>query len=438
MQSKMYEQGVTCTNCHNPHSGKLVAEGNSLCAQCHQPAAYDTPDHHHHEIESTGAQCVNCHMPERTYMQVDNRRDHSFTIPRPRASLDLGVPNACTGCHIGSQDQWAVDKLSGWGVSEEKPIHAYLGQRAQSGDILVTRPLTDALKDHSMAAITRASLLSYLGGIPSRLSIESARASLDDESPLVRVAAVSAMQALPPEPRWQFLSPYLDDPSATVRFAVSESLLGSYSEYFPEQQQKLKTAEEEYRKMLAVSEDSPATQLAIAELETSLRNLVAAERAYKRALQIEPGYVPAMLNLADYYRSLGREQDVGPLLVQALEVAPDSGAANHSYGLYLIRKQDNDRAIGYLEIAVEQIDAQPRFSYVYAIALESMGRINDAIGVLEDANQRWPNQYDLLLAQVMFMEKSGNTEDIYRYISALTAIAPGSPEVKSLVQRFGN
>jgi len=38
LQSKMYAHGVTCSDCHNPHSGSLRAEGNAVCATCHLPA----------------------------------------------------------------------------------------------------------------------------------------------------------------------------------------------------------------------------------------------------------------------------------------------------------------------------------------------------------------------------------------------------------------
>jgi predicted CXXCH cytochrome family protein len=36
MQSKMQQAGVVCANCHEPHSNQLRAEGNGVCAQCHQ------------------------------------------------------------------------------------------------------------------------------------------------------------------------------------------------------------------------------------------------------------------------------------------------------------------------------------------------------------------------------------------------------------------
>jgi len=38
LQSKMHAHGVTCSDCHDPHSGKLRAPGNAVCAQCHAPA----------------------------------------------------------------------------------------------------------------------------------------------------------------------------------------------------------------------------------------------------------------------------------------------------------------------------------------------------------------------------------------------------------------
>ncbi len=99
LQSKMYAAGVTCSDCHDPHSLKLKAAGNAVCAQCHQPTKYDAPSHTHHALGTPGAACASCHMPTTTYMVVDPRHDHSMRIPRPDLSVQLGTPNACTNCH---------------------------------------------------------------------------------------------------------------------------------------------------------------------------------------------------------------------------------------------------------------------------------------------------------------------------------------------------
>ena len=77
----MFQQGVTCMDCHEPHSAKPRAAGNALCTRCHDAAAFDSPRHHFHKTETAGAQCVACHMPTQTYMVIDARRDHSLRVP---------------------------------------------------------------------------------------------------------------------------------------------------------------------------------------------------------------------------------------------------------------------------------------------------------------------------------------------------------------------
>ena len=110
-QSRMYHAGVTCADCHDPHTQRLRAEGNALCARCHAAARFDTPTHTFHAAGSESGRCVACHMPTTTYMQVDARRDHSLRVPRPDLSVSLGVPNPCTECHTGHSAQWAADAL---------------------------------------------------------------------------------------------------------------------------------------------------------------------------------------------------------------------------------------------------------------------------------------------------------------------------------------
>ena len=121
LQSRMHTRGVTCGNCHDPHAGELVAPGNRVCAQCHRAEVYDVATHHGHAAGTPGSACVDCHMPSRTYMGVDDRRDHSFPIPRPGLSAELGTPNACVDCHRDRDHRWASERLRSWGVEQEPP-----------------------------------------------------------------------------------------------------------------------------------------------------------------------------------------------------------------------------------------------------------------------------------------------------------------------------
>ncbi|HEU4418387.1 MAG TPA: cytochrome c3 family protein, partial [Planctomycetota bacterium] len=113
LQSRMAQHGVTCSDCHEPHTGGLRVPGNALCLQCHE-ARFDTKQHHFHQEGTAAAACVACHAPTVTYMGVDARHDHSFKVPRPDLAARFGVPDACTGCHRDQKPEWAGARLQQW------------------------------------------------------------------------------------------------------------------------------------------------------------------------------------------------------------------------------------------------------------------------------------------------------------------------------------
>ena len=132
LQSRMHRAGVTCSDCHDPHTQKLRAPGNAVCAQCHLASKYDGKAHHFHPEGTRGAECVNCHMPATTYMVVDPRRDHSLRVPRPDLSVKLGTPNACNACHRESTAQWAADWVARW-YGAQRRGEAHYGEAIDAG-----------------------------------------------------------------------------------------------------------------------------------------------------------------------------------------------------------------------------------------------------------------------------------------------------------------
>ena len=126
-----------------------------------------------------------------------------------------------------------------------------------------------------------------------------------------------------------------------------------------------------------------------------------AEEIYKEALGMEPHYLPALLNLADLKRGDDESESLA-LLRRAVQQAPDSGAALHSFGLALVRAKRTEEAVHYLGLAFDQSDAIPRYAYVYAVALESTGEVEEALSVLANALERWPNQPDLFALKAAY------------------------------------
>ena len=437
LQSKMQRKGVTCSNCHNPHSGRLVAEGNALCAQCHKPSTFDIADHHRHQPGSAGAKCVNCHMPERLYMSVDLRRDHSFTIPDPLLSTNSNAPNACTSCHLGKTNNWAAATLKDWGVAERQNTWAVINRGLEKNDSLKFRAYALNSPALKLASIRQATLISKLAAFPSRLGIDTVAPQLSNPDPLIRRAAVSALQGMPVQTRWQLLNPLIKDPVKVIRLEVASGLADALVQLSGKDAERLGMLIDEYRESLNYNSDSPAGQLGIGILEARLGYSILAENAYLRALEIEPNFVPALINLSDFYRSSGRDPESRELLLNALQVAPDSATTNHAYGLFLVRSGQQKQALEYFQTAIRQEDANPRHTYVYAVALDSFGQTEASINVIDAAGKIWPNNLELSFLQVSYMDKIGKTDGIHRYLSLLASVAANVPQVRAWINKYG-
>lgn len=405
LQSKMYQAGVTCTHCHEAHSGEVKLQGNAVCSQCHQPAVFDTKAHHKKTPGTEDSECVDCHMPETVYMGVDARRDHRFSIP---------------------------------GQNNETDRYTALNDQARMANPRALRDISEYVLSQSMPEIRRATLLGLSGHVPSRLTLETIVQSLKSDSALVRSAAADSSRFLPLDVRWQVLEPLINDPSASVRFSVAELLAPVYSQLQAADAISLSGLLDEHREQLDLVADAPSGQAAIASFELALGNVEAAIAALKTALEIEQTYLPAWLNLADIYRRTGDKEAEKSCLETALALDENNSAVQHAYGLYLVRQQKPEAALPHLRRATEVEPTEMQFFYVYAVALESLGEVSEAIKQLKTTDDRWPNQYTILMALVQYLEKAGRDEESWSYLSKLSAIAPDDPAVKQRVNRLNS
>ncbi|MFQ5635832.1 MAG: hypothetical protein ACE5G3_10955, partial [Gammaproteobacteria bacterium] len=85
-----------------------------------------------------------------------------------------------------------------------------------------------------------------------------------------------------------------------------------------------------------------------------------AETSYRTALSVNPDFVPGYVNLADLYRSQGREEATEAILRDGIGRLPDQGVLHESLGLLLVRNHRMAEAIDELRMAAESPDAGPR------------------------------------------------------------------------------
>ncbi|MFT4901747.1 MAG: Flp pilus assembly protein TadD [Lentimonas sp.] len=378
--SRMAHAGVSCMDCHNPHTltSTLPIENNMLCMRCHEAggtlnAPIIQPEaHSFHAAGSTGNRCVECHMPQTNYMQVDPRADHGFHSPDPRMTQELGIPNACSNCHTDQSIDWAIEHAEAW--YGQKLTNGRQRARAVA-DAYANNPaalpaLLELAKHEDIPAwrSTYAGLMAYY--LPEPTAIQHLQNLLNDESPLVRSRAVNGL-AQTQQHKDRVLEKLGDD-SRLVRLSAARAIAIT-GEALPES-----LAQQEWQQLQIQNIDRPQTLLLLANraIQEKQPNLV--QKYVTRALLLDSKNPEMYHQCAILLSSAGLNDLASRYLYTGWELAPDSPTFPYSLGLLAAETDDLDKAIGFLE---ETVSMEPRFYrawYNLSLAYRKSGRNADA------------------------------------------------------------
>lgn len=436
-QSRMHAAGVGCSDCHDPHSLEVRDGPDAVCASCHQPAVFATPEHHGHGVESPGASCVACHMPERTYMQIDARRDHSLSVPRPDIAALTGSPTVCAACHEGRDAEWAAAQLAQRGALRDEPHPGVAFAAAWANEADAGTALAALIEDPAQPAITRSTAAALLGRALDRKTLPALRKALADSDALVRLGAVGALEALAPVDRLALGREHLRDPVLAVRIEAARTLVETPPEaWAPGERVALADALGDYRRSQEINADRVEAQLNLSALETRLGNTEAAIERARRALHFAPHEPVTHVNLADVLRRGGPsgEREAERVLREGLARQPASAELRLALGLSLVRQGLPEEALSEIERSYRQAPDSRRIAYTYAIALQSAGRIDESIAVLEQARSRAPRDPELLYALATIERDRGRRAAAARWAGALLALDPTDRRAQSLLR----
>ncbi len=437
IQSRMHAAGVTCSDCHDPHSLDLRAEGGAVCGQCHAPARYASRKHHGHPDQSPGADCLACHMPETTYMVVDPRRDHSMRIPRPDLAMEFGTPDACRNCHADQDAAWATSAFADLFPGARQPFQnwARAFSQARSGLPQAEVSLLAVIHGGDTPDIARATAVLELVSYLSPLSGQAVEGALKDASPLVRIAALRTLEALPAANRFPFAGHLLNDRLLAVRIEAGRVLAATpLNQMGVAERAALQRALADYVATQEYIADRPESRVNLGNLHSRTGDAVQAEKYYRQALALDRGFSPAWLNLSDLYRGQGLEVEARTVLAQGLQQQPENATLHHAMGLAQVRGQDMGAALGSLARAASLDPAEPRYAYVYGIALNSAGKPGEAVTVLAAAQARHPRDREIMYALATIERDRGEIAQALAWARRMLELNPADQQAMQLLQ----
>ncbi len=438
LQSEMYKHGVKCSNCHNPHSGKLLIAGNGVCGQCHQKEKYDVPSHTFHAVNTEGAECKNCHMPSKYYMGNDLRHDHIFRVPRPDLSVKNGTPNACNDCHKDKTADWAAKAVVQWYGPERKYHFAEDLVPGSRMDGQAQAHLIKLIKDSATPAIIQATAVHYMAGINNDASLQVLLNELDHKDAQVRYRAVTGLVGFDPN-KWRgSVIPLLGDKVRAVKVAAANALITvdgaqMQQDYGP----AYSKASAELNDYIMYQTDFASGNVMAADYFMKLRNYEKAESFYLRGLQKDTAMNYARLNLATMYNMMARNNDALRVLQDALKTDAKNDRIYFNMALLYNEMGDLQQTKKCLEQAITLKSANPRVYYNYGVLLQQQGQHDEAAKRYKQALALAPADADINFALCVLYLQQNKPQLATPYAQTLRKYYPADNRFMQLYQQLG-
>lgn len=428
-QSKMYDAGVTCSDCHDVHSLSRSTLNAGVCNKCHQESKYTSSAHTRHATNAKNVNCITCHMPSRTYMGVDERNDHSFRIPRPDLSINSDNPNACNQCHKDKDAQWANDAMIQWygkiPTGHQNYTHALEALRTNSEQ--APQFLYDVIMSNA-PSLAKATATEYLGDTPSQQTYTTTLQMLRNSNSDIRLSALRALETFPMQMRTQPTLTALSDTAKIVRIEAARQLSALPQEEMDQATRRtLNKGISEYKESLIYNSDRAESQVALAGLYANMGERGKAIEAYEEALRMQPKLVPAIINYAQFYQN---SDDIKSLkiLEQGLKHLPNEATLYYAKGLWEIRHKHPDKALLLLEKAATMEPKNGQFQYVYAVAVGEKDP-KKAIDILKKSLHYHSGDIQALYGVAFYCNQTGQTQEGQKYQERADKLAKFIPRI---------
>jgi len=121
----------------------------------------------------------------------------------------------------------------------------------------------------------------------------------------------------------------------------------------------------------------------IGQLQFKKANYVAAEEAYKKAVEVKPGYLDAVRGLSDTYMRTRRGAEASALALQYTTDNPGDAEGHFLYGLVLFNTGKQPEAAGVFAKVIELDPSNNDVHYYMGMILVGQNKVPEAIASLE-------------------------------------------------------
>lgn len=437
LQSKMFHRDVKCSNCHQPHSGKLILPGNQLCGQCHSKS-YDNPAHTFHPLNTAASDCKSCHMPGKTFMGNDFRHDHSFRIPRPDLSVKYGTPNACNECHTNKSAQWAAAAVTKWYGAVRKYHFAEDLLPGSKVDKDSEKHLLKLIADTAVPGIVKATATHYLGNIVTQTSAQALIRTLTDSNAQLRYRSLRSLSNFPERIWLPVIGPLLSDKVRAVRIAAADLLLTIPAQQLPAgYANAFASARNELQEYLKYQLDFAAGNLLMGDHYLRLHDYYNAEKYYVRGLKKDSLMNLARLNLSTVYNLQGKNDQALKVLQAAAAIDPKNDRVWYNMALLFNEMNDRIQSANAFAKAVALKSQNPRVYYNYGLLLKESGKLKEAESILLKGISIDNSSPDLYYALTFVYLESKDLVKARQTGIRLKQLAPLNPQYLELYRNLG-
>jgi tetratricopeptide (TPR) repeat protein len=297
--------------------------------------------------------------------------------------------------------------------------------------------LLELIKDTIYPDIARASAVLGMSNYLDANSIDNMIGFLDDDSPLVKGAALDALSEINSADYISYFFPLLEDEKRSVRVKAFFAIASIDEMLIPEHYKEVyKKVKKEFEINLNVTSDFVGGRIKKANFYLKKGDLTTAIKGYEDALEIDNINNIVRTNLANLYYRNNDFKSAEEAFKIIINQEPEYGQTYYSYGLLLAELNRIDEAIKQMELAIKYMPDNIRPYYNLSLLYDKINNLEKAEEVAVKGLKIAPQNDSLLYMLAYVYSKNNQLEKAKNIAKRLVDLYPNNSNYRTLYNQL--